>query len=283
MTPETTAQVQATPDYAQLYRYSDFARGVNGLAAVGDDEIATFHEQGFLVVENAFTPEEVQAALDGLLDLIDGKNPDFTGVQFEKHMLDQVATYPRERKQDIVRKLMYFVDYDERLKAMSEHPELRAVLSRIMDAYPVMSQDMALIKPPFVGSEKPWHQDQAYFNIPLGETIVGVWIALDEAVPENGCMYVIPGSHTAGPVLHFQRRDWQMCDTDVAADHAVAVPLKPGGALLFHCLLHHGTPPSRSARRRRAVQFHYKPAEAGTISNEERMAVFGSEGKDVSC
>ena len=108
-----------------------------------------------------------------------------------------------------------------------------------------MSQDMALIKPPLVGSEKPWHQDQAYFNIPQGQTVVGVWIALDEAVPENGCMYIIPGSHTEGPVIHFKRRDWQICDTTVAMT-AIAVPLKPGGALLFHCLLHHGTPPSRS-------------------------------------
>ena len=99
-----------------------------------------------------------------------------------------------------------------------------------MGANPFMSQDMALIKPPFVGSEKPWHQDQAYFNIPLGQTVVGVWIALDEAVPENGCMYIIPGSHTEGPVIHFKRRDWQICDTEVASDHAIAVPLKPGGA-----------------------------------------------------
>ena len=38
-----------------------------------------------------------------------------------------VDTYPREKKQDIIRKLMYFVDYDARLKAMSEHPELRDV------------------------------------------------------------------------------------------------------------------------------------------------------------
>ena len=127
-TPESAVAEQcATPDMATLYRYSDFAQGVDGFAAVDDEQIAAFHEQGYLVINNAFTQEEVQASLDGLLDLIDGKNPDFTGVQFEAHMLDQVATYPREKKQDIIRKLMYFVNYDARLKAMSEHPELRAV------------------------------------------------------------------------------------------------------------------------------------------------------------
>ena len=56
---------------------------------------------------------------------------------------------------------------------------------------------MALLKPPR-GREKPWHQDHAYFNLPLDTPIVGVWIALDEATPENGCMHVIPGSHREG-------------------------------------------------------------------------------------
>ena len=63
----------------------------------------------------------------------------------------------------------------------------------------------------------------------------------------------------------------------------MAVPLRPGGLLLFHGLLHHGTPPSRLPRRRRAVQFHYKPAGVGRISGEEHKAIFGADGKDVSC
>lgn len=273
----------ATLAVEDLYHHRDFASGVDGFAAVGDDELAAFREHGYLVVQNAFATADVQSALAGLLDLIDGQNPDFTGVQFERRFADQAHTYPRDKKQDIVRKLAYFVEFDARLKAMSEQPQLLAILERLIGDRPILSQDMALIKPPFVGSEKPWHQDQAYFNIPLGETVVGVWIALDEALPENGCMYIIPGSHTRGPALHFQRRDWQICDTDVAHDEALAVPLRPGGCLFFHCLLHHGTPPSKSSHRRRALQFHYKGAGAGQITTEQRLAVFGSEGKDVTC
>ena len=113
----------------------------------------------------------------------------------------------------------------------------------------------------------------AYFNLPPETTVAGVWIALDQATPENGCMFVIPGSHRAGPVVHFKRRDWQICDTDVAAGAARTVPLTPGGCLIFHGLLHHGTPPSRSPQRRRALQFHYKPASVAQIAPEERLAV----------
>jgi phytanoyl-CoA hydroxylase len=277
-----TAQ-RSTLMVEDLYPSTDIAGGVDGFDAVRDNEIAAFREQGYLVVHNAFAPADVQHALAGLLDLIEGKKPEFTEVQFEPRFADQAHSYPTEKKQDIVRKLFHFVEYDARLKAMSEQPQLLEIMERLIGDRPILTQDMALLKPPFVGSEKPWHQDQAYFNIPLGETVVGAWIALDEALPENGCMYIIPRSHTQGPVVHFQRRDWQICDTDVARDKVIAVPLQPGGCLFFHCLLHHGTPPSRSSRRRRALQFHYQGARAGQITTEQRLDIFGSEGKDVFC
>jgi phytanoyl-CoA hydroxylase len=267
----------------ELYRAQQAASGVNGFAAVDDDQIALFHEQGYLVVHNAFTSTEVADALAGLLDLIGGKYPTYRGVQYEKNTRDLVATLPDEQKQDSVRKLFKMVEYEERITALAQHPHMLALLAQLVGDRPELFQDQALLKPPLIGREKPWHQDNAYFNVPPETAVVGIWIALDEATPENGCMYVIPGSHREGPVIHFKRRDWQICDTDVAADNAWTVPLKPGGCLIFHGLLHHGTPPSRSPQRRRALQFHYKPASATQIAAEQRMAVFGSEGKDVTC
>src|SRR5690606_10593011 len=161
-----------------------------------------------------FTPEEVEAGLNGLVDLIAGKRPDFKGIMFEAAARDKIDTLTPEERQDYVRKLAWFVEYDERLKALSHHPALLSVLARIM-------------------GEEAWHQDFAYFNLPLGTQVVGVWIALDEALVENGCMHVIPGTHREGPVVHFQRRDWQICDTDVQVQRSVAIPLKPGSLLLF--------------------------------------------------
>lgn len=266
-----------------LYRASGAANGVDGFGAVTDEQVARFAAQGFLVIDDAFSRDEIAAALAGLLALIAGEVPAFTGIQFEAKAREQLATMAPEEKQDAVRKLMGFVDHEPRLQALAHHPALSEVLERIMGEAPELFQDQALLKPPFIGREKPWHQDNAFFSLPPTATVVGVWIALDEAVPENGCMHVIAGSHRQGPVVHFQRRDWQLCDDEVAVDQVIAVPLRPGGCLLFHGLLHHGTPPSRSAQRRRALQFHYKPASVGRIDDEGRLAVFGSEGKNVTC
>ena len=266
-----------------LYRAEQALGGLAGFDAVNDEQIELFHQQGYLVVHDAFIGAEVAGALAGLLDLIGGKYPAYRGIQYEKNTRDLVAALPDEQKQDSVRKLWKMVEYEQRIAALALHPRLIALMTRLVGDTPELFQDQALLKPPLIGREKPWHQDNAYFNLPPETTVVGVWIALDEATPENGCMYVIPGSHRAGPVVHFKRRDWQICDTDVAADDAWTVPLKPGGCLFFHGLLHHGTPPSRSPQRRRALQFHYKPASATQIAPEQRLAVFGSEGKDATC
>ena len=140
---------------------------------------------------------------------------------------------------------------------MSEHAVLVAIVEKLIGSKAKMFQDMALLKPPRIGREKPWHQDMAYFPLSPPEWIVGTWTALDRATAENGCLHVIPGSHHAGPRPHYHDRDCQLRDEDVAVEKDVIIPLAPGGVLFFSGLIHHGTPPNNSAARRRSIQFHY--------------------------
>jgi len=267
-----------------LYHYDAIAQGVEGFDGVGEAEIEHFHQQGYLAINHAFTQQEVKDGIDGLLHLLSGKIPEYTGVMYEKKAQGlNLEAMPPEQRQDYVRKFMWFTPHEPRLDALARHPRLLDVVTRIMQEPPVLFQDMALLKPPHIGREKPWHQDHAYFNLPLETLVMGAWIALDEATTENGCMIVIPGSHKQGPVVHFKRRDWQICDTDVNNQGAVAVPLKPGGCLLFHSLIHHGTPTNHSGLRRRAVQFHYRPQSSPMTSEEERLKIFGGEGRGATC
>lgn len=268
---------------AGLYRFDAVAEGVERFAAVTDAHLDFFRDQGYLVIHHAFTPEETAEALEGLLDLIDGKVPEFDGIQFEAWARDRLDTIAREEKQDYIRKLMAFTPYDARLNAIANHPALLAIIRKLVSDEPQKFQDMALLKPPSGGREKPWHQDKAFFDMDINTPVVGVWIALDPATPENGCMHIIPGSHKEGPVVHFARRDWQICDNDVQTGRDVMVPLEPGGVLLFDGLIHHGTPANRTDQRRRAVQFHYTSRNAIWTSQEARLAIFGPEGKDVTC
>jgi phytanoyl-CoA hydroxylase len=266
-----------------LYRHGGVATAVAGLDALTEADIARFWEDGFLAIDGVFGPAEVGAALEGMLDLIEGKVPGYRGLQFEAGARAALATTPREGKQDLVRKLSHFIQYDAGLHRIATDPGVLALVEGLIGDKPGIFEDKALIKPPRIGREKPWHQDHAYWNLPLESTVVTAWIALDAATVENGCLFVIPGSHREGPVVHFRRRDWQICDDQVQRNRVVAAPLGPGGMLLFHSMLQHGTPANTSTLRRRALQFVYVPASAGRITPAERLAVFGSEGKDVEC
>src|SRR5436305_1563893 len=63
--------------------------------------------------------------------------------------------------------------------------------------------DQGLFKPPRIGDEVPWHQDNGYWKLePPGAA--SCWIALDDATLENGCMWVVPGSHKAGLAGHMR-------------------------------------------------------------------------------
>ena len=266
-----------------LYRAARTATKRDGLGTIDDGAIEEYRRTGYLAIENAFNPEEVKAALDGLVGLIMGREPDFKGIWFESKAKEILSTLNAAQRQDAVRKLGFFVDHDAGLRAMATHPGLMAVIARLIGGTPTLFQDMALIKPPRLGREKPWHQDHAYFAYPLGTPIVGVWIALDEATISNGCMHLLEGGHNLGPKIHFKRRDWQICDNEMMGCEAVAVPLKPGGLLLFDGLLPHGTPHNNSGERRRAIQYHYAPDTATKVEDEYRLGIFGSEGKGVTC
>lgn len=113
-----------------------------------------------------------------------------------------------------------------------------------------------ILKPARHGSELPWHQDEAYWDPGLAYEAVGVWMPLDEATLESGCLQFIPGSHRADvlphhhvggdPTVHALEAD------EVDPDTAVAVPIAAGGAVVHHCRTLHYSGPNRSGNVRRA-------------------------------
>jgi phytanoyl-CoA hydroxylase len=117
--------------------------------------------------------------------------------------------------------------------------------------------------------------------------ISGVWIALDAATKDNGCMEVVPGSHHGGAAPHVHDNDLSRCaiaEAAVRRDRAVALEMGPGDGLIFHALLHHFTGPNRSNRHRRAIQFHYHQSGAvwGSLDDHRRLFHHG-DGRYAGC
>ncbi len=259
----------------ELYDYRGIARGVIGFGAVGREQIESYKRDGFLIIHHAFNSKEVHEAREGVRDLVAGKNSEFEGLQFSDRVQERFSTLSLDEKLDAIRKLYSFTEVEPRLRALAQHSRLLEVVSELIAAQPELYQSMALLKPPN-GREKPWHQDHSHFDLQLSTRVVGVWIALDPATPKNACMRVLPGWHRCGPMGHEQRRDFQIPDDRIMGliTESVAVPLEPGGCLLFDSFLPHGTPANKSQSRRWAVQFHFLPVGTMRISHEERLRVF---------
>jgi phytanoyl-CoA hydroxylase len=281
-------RAQAEVIRASLYRGENVAPGriLDGLPdRLRPEDVEFFAAHGYLAANGVFTADEVQTCQDALSDLIRRR------TTWDKRVWAQEEPYFTQSGQDApevdpelkLRKLAYFVQIEPRLEAASRHPRLMAAVHQLIGEGARLIQDMALLKPPFRGSEKPWHQDAAYFDfLPLGG-VLGTWIALDEATIENGCMQVLPGSHLDGPVPHFHVRDCQIDDARVQVERAVPIPLKPGGVLFFSGLLPHGTPPNMSAHRRRALQFHYAAANCTKMTVEQHGELFNVGGMYAGC
>lgn len=289
--PGSQEPVAAIPDDERwrLYAGTGSARPkeiVKCLGSVGSAAaIAAFRSSGFLVVENAFSPQQVAGAVAGITAIARRENPFFAhrmdnpDPEIETKD-DEVAPSLYENRESMVyheqapaaggeaetgptradkrpiRKLNGFVAFDERLAALADGAaEATAALLR---GEAMLFQDMALLKPA-AGAEKPWHQDHAYFNAELDTPIVGCWIALDAATLDNGCMRVLRGGHRQqgkpSALPHYLRRDWQICDTTALTfppSQVVNLPLASGDLILFDGLLPHGTPSNDSAQQRQS-------------------------------
>ena len=274
------------------------------------EHLDQFREVGYVAFDNVLTGAEVEAARSALTEITirlmkkaqrgiaevrvkpnapkncDGPeviDPD-TGfaVNFESG-IDPLALSFEESELKI-RKLHGYSQEHATFISMTQHPRINGFIEQILQEEAILQGDIALVKPPFIGSEKPWHQDNAYFHcLPL-EKVATVWIALDDSTIENGCMHVLPGGHTLGALKHHHTVDCEILSDRIEKDRAVAVELKAGGVMYFSAMLPHQTPPNRTADRRRALQFQYRGVSTKQVSKEEYGKVFAeADGTPASC
>ena len=265
---------------ASLYRYDRIATDrIATLEDLREEHVKKFWEQGYLVVDRALEPAEVEQSLEAIMDIIHGRSVG-AKIQFVKK---QELLKTDEERELAVRKVYYYIDHEPRLRDIAYHPRILSALEKLFGEPAKVIADQAILKPPGGGAEKPWHQDMAYGNLAYDKSVIGIWLALDPADLENGCMHVIPYSHMEGGMPHYAVRDWQICDRNVRVEEDVAVPLSPGGALIFSGLLHHGTPPNFSNKRRRALQIHYAPVSAEKLTPREYKRMFTNEMTNAEC
>lgn len=156
-------------------------------------------------------------------------------------------------------------DLDPVFAPFSRRPELAAVAAGLGMAAPLLLQSMLIFKQPEIGGEVTLHQDATFlYTEPV--TVMGLWVALEDATQENGCMWALPGGHRAGLKRRFKRAGAGVAfeELDLTPFPFGEVPLEaPQGTLVvLHGLLPHRSGPNRSKHSRLAYSLHVIEADA---------------------
>ena len=229
------------------------------------DELEQWNENGYFVRYDVFTEEENDVIRQIADEIALGKRP------FPDYHIFENALVRDGKVEAQGVHAMHNIQY-----VSCNCPEFLARTrdSRLTDpAVDILGPDLLglnnlyIWKPPKIGLGFPWHQDKWYFNHQYKTgTTVATWTAIDDADVDNGCLYVIPGSHKYGVREHKELGGSQQGEFKQAEgardEDGVAVEIPAGAVIWFNSQVLHKSTDNHSMRFRRSNIAHYISAKA---------------------
>ncbi|WP_148075647.1 phytanoyl-CoA dioxygenase family protein [Bythopirellula goksoeyrii] len=223
-----------------------------------DQEKDFYADQGYLNLGRLLTERGVRQMLDEVMSVWTAEkgpaNPD-------KTWLENALRPDIHHCSDAVRKYYFsgpLVDIAEHLIG----PNIKGATSQL--TFKMRGNTM-----PF-----PWHQDNAYGELDPYNALTCL-TALDDTDLDNGCLWIIPGSHKQGQLAFARskvdRAALRPVEMKANEKNAIPVPMKAGDCLVFHCHMMHRSEGNRSKDRDRRVLFlRYADADAVEVYNDRK-------------
>lgn len=145
---------------------------------------------------------------------------------------------------------------------------IRTLMLDLGYADPVIRQSMYIFKQARIGGEVAMHQDSTFLHT-AGKPVVGLWIALEDATIDNGCLWAIPGRHKEPLRQKFIRNSddsLTFATLDVTPydlDAAIPLEVKKGTVIVLHGLLPHASKSNTSGKSRHAFTLHITDRQDG--------------------
>lgn len=213
----------------------------------------TLDNNGFVILERVFPPDVLTAVTERI-------------ESYQKRHEEAIAasggTQGISRASEITF-TSHLAENDPKILAFCRLPALTelgvALLGPDVDLY----WNQAVFKMPEGEKQFPWHQDDGYTPVTPSPYLT-LWIALNDATVENGCIWVLPGSHKNGLVPHEQTPIGLACHSLDDPNQGIPVPVPAGSIVAFWSLTMHksGVNVSQGCRKAYIVQL----AQAGLVS-----------------
>lgn len=237
------------------------------------DFLEHYRANGYAVVEGLLSSAEIDRLRLRMTEIAQGSR---TG--FPSELIEREPGGGDAKRKWAVRKINGCAEHDEVFFAHAAHARILDLVALLIGEDIKLFGSQCFMKPPG-GIEKPFHQDSAYFCIDPRD-LVTCWTALDDSTLENGCLSVIPGSHSEGLLAHDQpwmvgdRVDKQVGEEQIDRNREVPIVLKAGSASFHHSLLLHRSGPNASDRPRRGLAVHYMSARSRWTDPSEPLPDF---------
>lgn len=240
---------------------------------LGEAQREAYWRDGFTAVPDLLSAEQTRALAERMVaiaaraipvpDLVMGRDV------FEKEKVFQAGAASAAHPLDELRKINNTVTFDELFRSVAHGERVLDLVESLIGPDIYLHADQTFVKPPMQGSAKAYHQDFASWpHLPPPDGHVTVWIAMDDATLENGCLRYLRGSHKLGllPVEHVPRLVEEM-----GPEAEVPVEVPAGGAIFHHGLAMHASGANQTSRRRRGWALHYMPSSVYDLRPLEPM------------
>jgi ectoine hydroxylase-related dioxygenase (phytanoyl-CoA dioxygenase family) len=203
-------------------------------------QIAQYHEDGY-VIPDFIMPDEVIDSIQARHAALLEKHPEFRDY------------------------CPAVLQYDEGFADYCRNGEILDMVEQVIGPDIALWNSSFFAKPAGNGKATPWHQDGEYWPIrPLATCTV--WLAVDDATPENGCLRIIRGSHKNKDLLKHETNpsdnltlNQELLKTEYDESKAVDLVLKRGQISLHDVFLVHGSEPNTSPNPRRGMTMRFMP------------------------
>lgn len=227
------------------------------------EQVSSYRENGFLLIEGFLDHEELQNWRRSTEEAVQ--------VRLTESPFLHNQSNPDDFYAQVFLQALKLAEVHDGMRQIMHDPELGRIAAELAGVDGIrIWHDQALIKPPF-GNATAWHLDNPYWSFSSRDAL-SIWVALDDATLQNGCMYYLPGTHKTA---RFENADinsnlgglfklypeW----TEIAP---VACPCPAGSAVFHNGLTAHGAGANMTNRPRRAMTCAYMPD--GSTFNGQR-------------
>ncbi|MBX9784327.1 MAG: phytanoyl-CoA dioxygenase family protein [Chitinophagaceae bacterium] len=239
--------------------------------SVTEENIRFYHDYGYLIAPGLVSAADIAALKKDTAKIFRGEYGTVEGM---------LPVQPGETDEDILKKYVA-IHFPHKLsphiKNFLGHKGIVEVLKGVVSPNVKCMQSMLFVKAPGKAGQA-WHQDEFY--IPTRDcSLIGAWIAVDDATIENGCLWIIPGTHKPAymmPRVDYNGTEYADVDTiDVSSypkEKIIPVEVKSGTVVFFNGYVLHSSLRNKTTNNfRTALVNHYMSAE--------RMLPWDQDGK----